>query len=371
MEPIKLKHLLPKHIQEQSIELDTYRKKYPVEYKIAENLNKSRPALLSVKPNSALVVKSILSIKNIKQYQIVDKILNKITSGTNILDCVIGEDFRNPTFSWNQEVTSGENIISYSQPLRQFELVVNHLNNIGVKRGMEKINNHLTRMRKWTENNRLDVHEEAESAALLVSFIPGVGLYVASGIMLIDAARYWTEGNWYQAGMSTIWAALPFIGPISRLISKIPGVKPGITLTAEFFARIGQKIASKNWKALNPLEIKIIKKLVEKSNYVKTEYNKYLQGLAKKAPPKIKNIGKKGAKVIKTIAKGGVDLSKLGGRMLAGGIKSFGPVMAAQYMWNDMYYRLGLDKGEYERGVEYSLSSSPDLYPTPGTNVYK
>lgn len=361
MEMIKLKALLQEQIAapnkrdskifqaqfNKSSTLGIYEKEYPAEYKIAEKLKDAKGYVFS---NSKTVFQTILSIKNIKQFNIVDKILKKMT-GKGILVWIAGD---NAIFNVQDKV-------SYEQ----LQLVYKHLTSINVTAGIKLLQNKLAY--QWQFLRPLTPHEEMESAALLVSFIPVGGLFVSSGIMLIDAATYAKEGNYYEAGNSAIWAALPFIGPIGKLISKIPGVKPGITLTAKFFASIGKKIASKAWKALNPLELKIIRKLIEHKNLVKAELKKYLQRLAKTAPSKLKNVGRKGQAVIRQIANGTVDLAKLGGMLVGTAAKGLAPVTATQYMWNDLYYRLGLNKGAQERKVDYSISSDPDIYPTPGS----
>jgi hypothetical protein len=246
-------------------------------------------------------------------------------------------------------------------------LVYNHLKQINVTRGIKLLQNKLAY--SWELIRPLTAHEEMESTAFLVSFVPVGGLFVSSGIMLIDAATYAKEGSWYEAGNSAIWAALPFIGPIGKLISKIPGVK----LTSKFFANIGRKIATKAWKTITTLETKIIRKLLENKNLVKDELKKYFQRLAQKAPDKLKKVGRKGQTVIKQIAKGTVDLSKLSGKLVAQGVKTFAPVAATQYAWDKLYFDLGLDKtlnadDSFEVGVVEPYVNQTG---NQGRNVYK
>jgi hypothetical protein len=167
---------------------------------------------------------------------------------------------------------------------------------------------------------------------------------------------------------------LPLVGPIGRLISRIPGVG---SVTTKMMANLGQKIAlaktnvNQLAKLLNPKELKIIKELIKNKNLVKSELNKYFQTMAKKAPSVIKNIGKKGNQVIKRIGNGSIKAAKAGGQLIKFGILTYAPYAGAEYAWDKVYYGLGLNKGDHEREVDYSISSDPDLYPTPGTNVYK
>jgi hypothetical protein len=222
--------------------------------------------------------------------------------------------------------------------------------------------------------NALTSHDVALTLSIVSSFIPLIGPFISSAIMLGDAAVYYKEGDRYNSGVSTIFAMLPLVGPIGRLISRIPGVG---SVTTKMMAKLGQKIAlaktnvNQLAKLLNPKELKIIKELIKNKNLVKSELNKYFQIMAKKAPPVIKNIGKKGLKVIKHIGNGSIKAAKAGGQLIKFGILSYAPFAGAEYVWDKVYYGLGLNKGEHERGVDYSISSDPDLYPAPGTNVYK
>lgn len=223
------------------------------------------------------------------------------------------------------------------------------------------------------EIQNLDPHIINQTASLLGFYIPLIGTLALAA----DAMQYYKEGDYYNSGLMTIFASLPMIGPIGRLLMKIPGVGP---VTTKMMAKLGQKIAAakSNVKAvakmLNPKEWKIIKKLIENKNLVKAELNKYFQRLAQKAPKYIKSIGKKGSAVIRQIGNGTVSITKALARLAKFGVKTFGPFYVVDKAWEKLYFDLGIDKmgkGEQYAYTDYSISSDPDLYPTTGNYVYK
>jgi hypothetical protein len=150
--------------------------------------------------------------------------------------------------------------------------------------------------------NSLDTHEVLLLTGILAGFIPVVGPFVSSGIMLADAALYAKEGDNYNAGLAGVFAALPMIGPVARLGTGAIG-----KLGKAGMAKLGSKVASaaKSGTALKvtPIERAALQSIKNNPKLVTKEADKYLSSLVKANADKIKKMAPAAAAAIKQTAK--------------------------------------------------------------------
>lgn len=100
-------------------------------------------------------------------------------------------------------------------------------------------------------------HEWLMFGSIAVWFVPGLQAaapFIAAALDVTDAALYLEEGNMELAGMSLMFAAIPFIGDI-------PGIKQVSESTIE---SITKKIAER--KALETWEMKLVKSIADNKN---------------------------------------------------------------------------------------------------------
>jgi hypothetical protein len=396
MEMIKLKDLLLEQItapNKRDVKSVTGRQLddasaalHPTEYKIAKTIYDAKGTFVDDEKSA---VQAILSIKNAAQWNLVDKILKTFPSAVAKRGLA---SYASSIFTSNPLASSPERSESISPDLIK---ILKHAKQIGADaKSINTLKIYSTPIEYDWSNIDLSgtglgspmvhqalsdpevMHRYLETLSLLTLYFP-----ILSGtFMLMDAALYYKQGDYYNSGLVTIFATLPAIGPIGRLLSKIPGVG---TVTAEMMAKIGQKVAAAKTnvkalaKMLNPMETKIIRKLIENKNLVKAELDKYFQRIAQKAPKYIKSIGKKGSAVIRQIANGTITASKVGVK-IGTAITKFAarqsPYVAAPFVWNDLFFRLGLDKieqGSFAREIG-TVTTDPDFKaPNIGNFVYK
>ena len=128
-------------------------------------------------------------------------------------------------------------------------------------------------------------HNALMAASVVAGFIPVVGIFISSGIMLYDAHLYQKEGNEYQAGLTRVFAALPFIGPIARL-----GSGAIAKLGSWGMSKLGFKVATvaKGGSApLTKLEAQAVQDLTQNNKFVRAELDKYLTATAKQNSKKL------------------------------------------------------------------------------------
>ena len=213
-------------------------------------------------------------------------------------------------------------------------------------------------MQSYTkEIQNLDPHTIFQTTAVLAAFIPVIGLALSSGISLLDAGKYYHEGDRLNAGTMAIFAMLPGIGSI---VSKIPGVKK---LGSYGMAQLGKKLATSKNPILNKLEMAIVKDMSKHSKYIKTEMNSYFKArAANELNRALKRKMATGAKkILMKIADGTMKASVVGTKL--GGILA--TYNAADQAWNTVYKKLGfdkLDKLDYEfkglSGLEKQYASA-------------
>jgi hypothetical protein len=363
-------------------ELVAYIQKYPNDYKIAKKIYDAKGYIWD---NEYAAVKAILSIKNTKQYDSVQKIFSSLSGGRNIVQYVT---------SFIQ-VRDSVNTLWAPTTIKYIQSLIKHLTKIGISvQSIKPLSTKLAYVKKWYDVNVSQAeqpgqmefawdtwmkrslkdpefkHSYFDMLAIATSFIPGIGLMLSSGIMLADAEAYWVEGDRLSAGYSAVFALIPVA---FKGISKIPFVKK---LGAEGMAILAEKLATSNYKLLNRIEIYAIKDLVKYKDLINRDLNAYFKARAKNELVHALNTASStGAKkLLRKIANGTVQAGVLGGKAAKTGIKFgafLGAAAAGNALWDKIYFNSDLSKGDHERGVDYSISSDPDLYPAPGTNVYK
>jgi hypothetical protein len=128
-------------------------------------------------------------------------------------------------------------------------------------------------------------HDVMMALGIASAFIPVVGLVLSSGIMLGDAAVYKSEGNDYMAGLTTLFAVLPLIGPIARI-----GTGAIAKLGPRGMSKLGSKLAraSKGSKPkLNATEASAVRELSTNNKFIRAELDKYLTSQAKQNSKKL------------------------------------------------------------------------------------
>lgn len=164
------------------------------------------------------------------------------------------------------------------------------------------------------------IHNVMTVLQIGTAFIPVAGPFISAGIGLLDASKYYQEGDKKTAGLMTMFALLP--GAVS-LVNKIPGIKQlgsqGLSLLA---SKLGKGITK-----LTPLEQQVITGLKVNQKLVKSEINNQVKQLAQKSlASKVKETTKKS--LIK-IAKTGLNVGK-----------SVAPYVAAEVVYNKTYDKL-------------------------------
>jgi hypothetical protein len=401
MEPIKLKNLLPEKIKEQLLPKDffssdksgkgktgldsgkgktgldklksqrKFESSHPTEYKIANKIYNAKGYIWD---NEYAAVKAIKSIKDKKQYDIVQKIFGNLTAplpGRNVIDYVA---------SFIQ-VHDSVNTKYAPITIKYIESLIKHLNKIGVSnQSIKPLSNKLAFVKKWYAVNVSQAqqpgpmefawdtwmkrslqdpefkHAYLGTLSMVTSFIPGIGLMISSGIMLADAAAYWQEGNRLEAGSSAVFALLP---AALKGVSKIPFIQK---LGAEGMAALAEKLATSKYRLLQKTEIYAIQELVNNKDLIKRSLDTYMKARVKNELVHILNKQtSKGVKGILTkIGNGTLKTSVLGTKAVA----KLGAYTAAQDMsakaWDGIYK----DLGWLEQDVATKTRSTMDLDPS-------
>jgi len=135
--------------------------------------------------------------------------------------------------------------------------------------------------------SQIDNHTKNTILSIGTAFIPIAGIWISSGIQLLDAYQYYKEGDKKTAGLMAMFACLPVIGKITSLI---PGVK---TLGTNGLKNLALKIKSGN-KQLTKVEQEVIEGISKNSDVIKQSLDDYVKNLSNKKiqfekNPKIKN----------------------------------------------------------------------------------
>jgi hypothetical protein len=117
-----------------------------------------------------------------------------------------------------------------------------------------------------------------EIATSLIAF--PVGLMISAGIGLVNAGLYANEGEYYQAGVTAVFALMPGIG---KLVSKIPAIAK---LGVKGMGRLGEKMLQRSGN-LSKLERVVAVGLVKNRNFLKGIYSELMLTSARKAETNI------------------------------------------------------------------------------------
>jgi hypothetical protein len=126
----------------------------------------------------------------------------------------------------------------------------------------------------WKDNG----HTVLTTLQIATAFIPVVGWAVSAGIGLIDAKMYYDEKDTKTAGLVAIFSVLPGIG---KLVQKIPGVnqlgKKGMSLLAKKLS-----VAKTTAVKFSAIEMEVINELAKNDKFVKQQIELFLKtGIAK------------------------------------------------------------------------------------------
>jgi hypothetical protein len=353
--PIKFDALTQKSL---GPELVAHIQKYPNDYKIAKKIYDSKGYVWD---NEYAAVKALLSIKNTKQYDSVQKIFSSLSGGRNIIQYVT---------SFIQ-VRDSVNTLWAPTTIKYIQSLIKHLTKIGISaQSIKSLSTKLAYVKKWYAVNVSQAeqpgqmefawdtwmkrslkdpefkHSYFEMLAIATSFIPGIGLMISSGIMLADAEAYWVEGDRLSAGYSAVFALIP---GVFKGISKVPGIQ---RLGAEGMAILAEKLATSKYRLLNELEIAAVKDLVKYKDVIKRDLNTYFKARAKNELVKtLKSAASPGVKGFVTrLANGSMAASTIGktARVAA----PIGAFMGAQHVgnktWDNLYVKMGYDINDIE-----------------------
>jgi hypothetical protein len=126
----------------------------------------------------------------------------------------------------------------------------------------------------FIEEYRHEILLVLEIATSLIPF--PVGFMISAGIGLANAGLYASEGEYYQAGVTAVFAMMPSIG---KLVGKIPAIAK---LGAKAMGRLGQKLITKSGQLTRTEQI-IVKGLIGMRNTMKSIYFNYLKTQARQA----------------------------------------------------------------------------------------
>jgi hypothetical protein len=302
-------------------------------------------------------VKAILAIKDINQFNSVQKQLQNLTGGRGIGQYVSefiqvrGEsDFNSKkgklTLDYiNRIIQHMSKIKAPYQSIKYFydkvdrieklnQNVANQMQGQGMLGGQLAWETFAERAKKDPEFK----HAYLQTLQLVTAFIPGVGLLVSTGIGLADAAAYAYEGDTYEAGVSTVFAIIP---GMAKIVTKIPAVR---WLGAKGMATLGEKMATSKNPMLNWIERQVIKDMSKYKDIIKQDMDAYFKSRARQETAKlVRTQGKSTAgKLAMKVGDGSIKLSRLGaqGYALMKGWDWAGE--AGTKVWDKIYRSTGL-----------------------------
>lgn len=151
-------------------------------------------------------------------------------------------------------------------------------------------------IRRGTIVPGMDPHDLNLVLSIGAAFIPVVGPFISSAIMLGDAALYYDEGNNKEAGLMAMFALLPGVGGV--IARTIPGIR---TLGKEGMNTLAKNLL-RNSK-LTKVESEVAEQIAKNQSLVKQELSNYVAKTANVAAQKttdktlkntLLNIGKQG-----------------------------------------------------------------------------
>lgn len=158
-------------------------------------------------------------------------------------------------------------------------------------------------------------HTYLQVMGFATAFIPVVGWGVSAGILALDAADQYSQGNMREAGLSSLFALMPVVGKGLNLIAKMPGVA---RLGEKGMATLGRKLALSGDPVLSAVERVAIKDVWKYNYALKNGIDNYVKAsLANQVTNSIvrdrirQQLGQRGANIMFKIADGGIKTSVL------------------------------------------------------------
>lgn len=188
----------------------------------------------------------------------------------------------------------------------------------------------------------IDPHSQLVIASIATAFIPLIGPFISSGLMLADAALYASEGDTKNAGLNFMFALLPGVGSVIR---KIPVI--------DRLGKKGMQVLSNkliNNTRLSQIESEVINSIKNNKEFIYQELSKYISQTAKNAAKRTKDVVLKNK--LSEIAKKGLQYTgkavakttKVGAKLAT----SITPYVAADYAYNKTYDKLQSNTPEIE-----------------------
>ena len=291
------------------------------------------------------IVQTIKSIVDSNQYNQVTSELQKLTGGKGIAQYVTS--FIDVDKAGKDRWHRAKLTIYY------LDSIIKHLKNIKANKNSLKIfNDYLTKYKKtYPTEPTTDTHGELDWSKMdfsgtgmgiaaqqmsdpefrhsynqlmgtVTAFIPVVGWAVSAGILALDAADQYSQGNMREAGLSAVFAAIPIVGKGIGLIAKMPAVAQ---LGERAMAKLGYKLATSSEPLLNALEREAISETWKQRYFLKNGLDKYMKAsLANQVTNSIfrdrikQQLGARGANIIFQIADGTLKASVFGSKIAFG-----------------------------------------------------
>ena len=189
-------------------------------------------------------------------------------------------------------------------------------------------------------------HEVALALSIGASFFGPVGLLVSSGIMIGDAALYYKEGDYNMAGLSAIFAVLPFL--------KVPGLKQW---TAAQWGKFGQRVSANTYKTLAASDRVVLQQLAKSKDAIAAAAKRYTTAAAKGAASKY-TIAAMKTDPIKFIARKFANGTLKTAKLTAFLAKEAIPYLTADKAWQFIYETYGIDEKSLKAMDDYNLNKA-------------
>jgi len=212
----------------------------------------------------------------------------KVTVGATFAD-----DLKKETFCYNYDLFYYKEFRTCGDPNAYATLI----NSYGTSDYVKV----LTQIREMQNYNTTDPHSALQITAFAVAFIPAVGPWISAALGIADAALYYKEEKYEEAGLALLLESLPLWGPSLKLFRR------GLKLTTGEAKTLSKKVINK--EVLTPKEKQIIQGVQDEIVDSEKLYKSWLADKLKTAnvPPatlkKLDNVVVGGKEVGKDIAK--------------------------------------------------------------------
>ena len=252
------------------------------------------------------VLPAIKAIKNISQYNQVNKELQKLTSGRGI-----GEYLRS-FLDINPRIIIASQLLTFIKkdqwqwtikkivPWADFKLIASGNYSVyekwklgtatgGEEKAILKLMagpyrsawnwwSNLSASDRWESWWKENGHTILITSQIVTAFIPVIGWAASAGIGLVNAKMYYDEGDQKSAGLEAIFSILPGI-------SQIPGIK---WLGKEGMTILGRKVVGASAKstgiAFSKIELEVLEAMAKNDKAIKQQIAIYLKnGIVKNA----------------------------------------------------------------------------------------